>query len=103
MDDEKGPQVYKIDPAGHYWGYKATCAGTKDQEGQNYLEKKVKSNENMDKTTVIQTAITCLQSILSSDFKSTEVEMGIVEEGKRFRKLTEEEIDQHLTAISERD
>lgn len=103
VDDEKGPQLYKIDPAGHFWGYKATSAGTKEQEAQNYLEKKIKANPAMDETTTTQTAIMCLQSVLSADFKSTEIEVGIVVRDSRFRKLTEDEIDAHLTAISERD
>lgn len=42
VDDEKGPQVFKIDPAGHYYGYKATAAGVKEQEATNFLEKRFK-------------------------------------------------------------
>ncbi|OQS02897.1 proteasome subunit alpha type-6 [Thraustotheca clavata] len=103
VDDEKGPQLYKTDPAGHYWGYKATSAGVKDQEAQNYLEKKIKANDSMDHETTIHTAITCLQSVLSADFKPSEIEVGIIAQGERFRKLTESEIDGYLTAISERD
>jgi 20S proteasome subunit alpha 1 len=37
VDDEKGPQVFKIDPAGHVLGYKATAAGTKEQVRNNYM------------------------------------------------------------------
>merc|ERR550514_1165544 len=32
VDDEKGPTLFKIDPSGNYFGYKAAAAGTKDQE-----------------------------------------------------------------------
>ncbi|EQC37449.1 proteasome subunit alpha type-6 [Saprolegnia diclina VS20] len=103
VDEEKGPQLYKIDPAGHFWGYKATAAGVKDQEATNYLEKKIKANAAMDHETTVHTAITCLQSVLSADFKPSEIEVGIIVEGERFRKLTENEIDGYLTAISERD
>ena len=31
VDDEKGPQVFKVDPAGHVLRYKATAAGSKEQ------------------------------------------------------------------------
>ena len=41
-DVEKGPQVYKTDPAGYYCGYKATSVGSKSTEGNNYLEKKIR-------------------------------------------------------------
>ena len=42
IDEEKGPCLYKNDPAGYYVGYKATSAGAKEQEALNFLEKKVK-------------------------------------------------------------
>jgi 20S proteasome subunit alpha 1 len=103
VDDEKGPQLFKIDPAGHFWGYKATSAGVKEQEAQNYLEKKIKANPAMDYEATLHTAITCLQSVLSADFRPNEIEVGVVVQGQRFRKLTEDEIEVHLTAISERD
>jgi len=41
LDQERGPQVFKCDPAGYFVGYKATSAGTKSQEATNFLEKKV--------------------------------------------------------------
>lgn len=79
-----------------------------------------------------QIAISALQSVLQEDFKATEIEVntqvpfsqvkfsilqcvvfisipcdwqvGVVrKEDRVFRSLTTEEIDQHLTAISERD
>jgi len=42
IDEDRGPQVYKTDPAGYYCGYKATSAGAKQTEANNYLEKKVR-------------------------------------------------------------
>ena len=29
-DIEKGPLLYKVDPAGHYFGYHATSSGVKE-------------------------------------------------------------------------
>jgi 20S proteasome alpha/beta subunit len=84
VDDEKGAQLFKIDPAGHFWGYKATSAGVKEQEAQNYLEKKVKANDSMDYETTLHTAITCLQSVLSADFRPNEIEVGVVRQGERY-------------------
>lgn len=83
IDDEKGPQLYKIDPAGHFWGYKATSAGKNEQQALNYLEKKVKANPKMDYTATLHAAITCLQSILSADFRSNEIEVGVARTGER--------------------
>ena len=45
VDDEDGPQLFKVDPAGHYLGFKACAAGSKEQEANNFLEKRVKGSE----------------------------------------------------------
>ncbi|XP_027355508.1 proteasome subunit alpha type-6-like [Abrus precatorius] len=104
IDDEYGPQLYKCDPAGHYFGHKATSAGLKDQEAINFLEKKMKNDPSFTYEETVQTAISALQSVLQEDFKATEIEVGVVrKDNPEFRVLSTEEIDEHLTAISERD
>ncbi len=107
IDEEKGPCLFKNDPAGYCVGYKATSAGVKEQEAINFLEKKVKgenAGNAFDETETIQTAISCLQSVLGEDLKSKELEVGIVTtENKNFRLLSSDVIEEHLTAISERD
>ncbi|XP_026430394.1 proteasome subunit alpha type-6 [Papaver somniferum] len=104
IDEENGPQLYKCDPAGHFFGHKATSAGLKEQEAINFLEKKMKNDPQFTYEETVQTAISALQSVLQEDFKATEIEVGVVrKEHAEFRVLTTEEIDEHLTAISERD
>lgn len=103
VDDEKGPQLHKIDPAGHYFGFKAVSSGVKEQEAMTLLEKKVKENSAMSEEEAVQAAIMTLQSVLSTDFKSNEVEIGVVSQNATFAKLTEAQIESHLVAIAERD
>jgi 20S proteasome subunit alpha 1 len=114
VDSEFGPQLYKCDPAGYYVGYKATASGPKEQEALNYLEKKLKNKEYAegDWKDVVELGITALSSVLSVEFKKNEIEIGIVggprldgDEGTdtAFRALTEEEIDERLQAIAEKD
>ncbi|KAG1688215.1 Proteasome subunit alpha type-6 [Nymphon striatum] len=103
-DDKNGPQVYKADPAGYYCGHKATSAGFKQTEANSYLEKKYKKKKNYNHVEAIQLAITALSSVLSADFKPSELEVGIVSKDEpKFRILTETEIDVHLVAIAEKD
>jgi len=114
LDSEYGPQLYKCDPAGYYTGYKATASGPKQQEAFNHLEKKLKNKDSAEGSweEVVELAITTLSTVLSVDFKKGELEIGIVggprTDGKEgtdpgFRALTEEEIDERLQAIAEKD
>lgn len=104
VDDERGPQLFKVDCAGHYYPYKATASGVKEQEATNTLEKKYKSESPVGEQETVEAAITTLQSVLSSDFKPDEVEIGVVvgPTGK-FRKLDNSEVEEYLTRIAERD
>ncbi|RQM05574.1 hypothetical protein DH86_00001617 [Scytalidium sp. 3C] len=114
LDSEHGPQVFKCDPAGYYTGYKATASGPKQQEAFNHLEKKLKNKDYAEGSweDVVELGITTLSTVLSVDFKKGELEIGIVggpradgEEGTDpgFRALTEDEIDERLQAIAEKD
>jgi len=104
MDDEKGPQLLRCDPAGHFLGFKACAAGQKEQEANNFLEKKVKANPNMDHKQAVECAIITLQTVIGSDLKPTDLEIGVVtKQNPKFTLLTEKEIDGFLTAISDRD
>lgn len=114
LDDEFGPQLFRCDPAGYYVGYLGAAAGPKQQDLMNQLEKKLKNKPHADGAwqDVVELAITTLSSVLSVDFKKGEIEVGIVggpkaggESGtqRAFRTLTEDEIDERLQAIADRD
>lgn len=114
VDDEFGPQLYKCDPAGYYTGYKATASGPKTQEAENFFEKKLKNKDYAEGSweDVVELGITALSTVLSVDFKKGELEVGIVGGPKAdgsegtdpaFRALTEDEIDERLQAIADKD
>jgi 20S proteasome subunit alpha 1 len=114
VDSEFGPQLYKCDPAGYYVGYKATASGPKQQEALNHLEKKLKNKLCAEGSweDVVELGIQTLSTVLSVDFKKGELEVGIVggpkpgnpqERTTEFRALTEDEIEERLQAISEKD
>lgn len=104
IDEEVGPQLFKADPAGYYCGYKATSVGAKQTESNSFLEKKLKKKKTFTFEETIETAIKCLSSVLSIDFKPSELEIAVVtKDSPEFRTLTEDEIDVYLTAIAEKD
>merc|ERR1711865_680645 len=107
IDEELGPQLFKCDPAGYFAGYKACSAGEKEDEAMNFLEKQFKAPDvaaTLDYEKTVQMAIHALQSVLSAEFKPSEIQVGVVTVADpTFREIGEEEIEAHLTAIAERD
>ena len=98
----------------------ATAAGAKEQEAVNALEKHFKAatgdapaadgevelpaaRRRLDAAEAVRLAISTMQSVLSSDFKASEIEIAVLHKNERFRVLSDSEVDAHLTAISERD
>lgn len=70
--DKMIPQLYRCDPAGYYVGYKATSAGSKEQEANNFLEKRFKPpepNPRLSYDDTVQLALACLQNVLGADLK----------------------------------
>ena len=120
VDDERGPQLFKVDPAGHFMGYKATAAGLKEQEANNLLEKEVRGSKEpapgaaapaagvnalaaLSADETVRCAIATYQQLLASDFRPDEIEVGVASGAERFRVLKADEVDAHLVAIAERD
>ncbi|KAG6514334.1 hypothetical protein ZIOFF_024687 [Zingiber officinale] len=89
IDEEKGAQLFKCDPAGHFFGHKATSAGLKEQEAINFLEKKMKNDPVFSYEETVQTAISALQSVLQEDFKATEIEFVLADPKPSIRSRSE--------------
>jgi len=122
VDEETGPQCFKLDPAGYFVGFHATSAGQKQQEAMNFLEKRWKKLEGepdvagqaLSRADVIEMAIEAISSVLSTDFKAGEIEIGIVSTGETkdgqegegpglWRVMGEQEKDYWLTRVGEKD
>jgi 20S proteasome subunit alpha 1 len=104
MDDERGPQLFKIDPAGHYQGYKAAATGEKEQSATNHLEREFKKKLELSTDDALKVAIKTLQTTLSTEFRSTDIEIGLVtSEEPNVRILTPEEIERELSKVGESD
>ena len=104
VDEDRGPSLFKCAPAGYFVGYSATSAGAKEVEAVNFLEKKVKSGASFDVNQTAQLAISALQHVLGEEAKASELEVAVVTaDNPNFRVISESEVEDHLTSISERD
>lgn len=101
VDDEKGAQCFKVDPAGHYLPYKAVATGKAEPDAMNFLEKRVDEMAELGEDGTVEMAISAMQYVLSTDFKSSEIEVAVVTAGEKFRILGQEEVESRLNAISE--
>jgi 20S proteasome subunit alpha 1 len=66
IDEERGPQIFKLDPAGYYVGFRATATGQKQQESMNHLEKLFKKEEGgikLPKDEVVEASLDHLKCI----------------------------------------
>ena len=84
----------------------ARLAGQKEQEANNYLEKRYKADPNpqLSYDDTVQLALACLQNVLGSDLKAPDVEAFVVKnDSLKFSPLSNEEIEAQLTALAERD
>ncbi|TKR81108.1 hypothetical protein L596_015043 [Steinernema carpocapsae] len=103
-DDEDGPQVFRVDPAGYFRGMRGVSVGVKQQPANSFLEKRLKKKLDYDHNETIQLALEGLQSAVGIDLKAADVEVVVVSKNdKSFRKLSSDDIDSHLNAIAERD
>ncbi|CAK9294424.1 unnamed protein product [Gordionus sp. m RMFG-2023] len=101
-DDENGPQVYKTDPAGYCCGFRAVAVGSKQTEMFSFLEKKFKKEEGLSMDQCIKLAISAMGTVLSADFKSSDLEIGVVTRDEPvFKILNENQIEHYLAKLAE--
>lgn len=97
-DPSLGPQIFKLDPAGYYVGFHATASGQKQQEATNLLEKSFKKGWKFDedangRNEVVELALSTLGTVLGTDLKSREVEVGVCERLQQTDKQREQGVD----------
>jgi len=104
IDEEFGPQCFRIDPSGSSVGFKAVSVGTKEQEAMTQLEKHYKKNEGeWSERETVETAIQTLQQVISTDFKASDIEIAVATKGNpRFRRMTEAEVEQYLNELADK-
>ena len=82
IDEEKGPQLYKTDPAGYYCGFKGCSVGVKQTEANSFLEKKIKKKHAWTQSETIEVSKVLKGMSLCLPYTCTRVESASESCGK---------------------
>jgi len=95
--DEKGPQLYQVDPSGAYWAWKASAIGKNYLNANTFLEKRY--NEEMEIEEAVHTAILTLKEGFEGAIDENNIEIGIIKNDKNFVKISPAVIKDYLTEL----
>ncbi|CAN1166310.1 Proteasome subunit alpha type-2-A [Linum perenne] len=95
--DDKGPQLYQVDPSGSYFSWKASAMGKNVSNAKTFLEKRY--TEDMELDDAVHTAILTLKEGFEGQISAKNIEIGIIGADKKFRVLTPAEIDDYLAEV----
>merc|ERR1712070_1269695 len=84
--DDKGPQLYQVDPSGAYWAWKASAIGRNYLNANTFLEKRY--NEEMEIEDAIHTAILTLKEGFEGAVDENNMEIGVIKDDMTFVKLS---------------
>ncbi len=80
-------------------------SGVKEQDAINFMEKEQKKRRwELEEDEVIKLAILTLQTVIGQEFKSNDIEIGVVSaKNPKFTKLNAERIEFYLNEVSKKD
>eukprot|EP00026_Physarum_polycephalum_P016153 Phypoly_transcript_17001.p1 GENE.Phypoly_transcript_17001~~Phypoly_transcript_17001.p1 ORF type:complete len:235 (-),score=46.58 Phypoly_transcript_17001:61-765(-) len=97
--DDKGPQLYQVDPSGSYWGWKASAIGKNMVNAKTFLEKRYKDNIELEDA--IHTAILTLKEGFEGQMTENNIEIGVIRESdKQFKVLTPATVKDYLNMLN---
>ncbi|MDP6459944.1 MAG: archaeal proteasome endopeptidase complex subunit alpha [Candidatus Hydrothermarchaeota archaeon] len=94
------PRLFETDPSGALIEYKATAIGMGRTTAMEIFEEKYMDDLNRD--AAINLALAVMNEITDGKLSGETVEMALIElKTKQFRKLTQEEVEEHISKIKE--
>ncbi|GFP92250.1 proteasome subunit alpha type-2-a [Phtheirospermum japonicum] len=95
--DDKGPQLYQVDPSGSYFSWKASAMGKNVSNAKTFLEKRY--TEDMELDDAVHTAILTLKEGFEGQISSKNIEIGVIGNDRVFKILTPSEIEDYLQEV----
>eukprot|EP01115_Flamella_aegyptia_P012758 TRINITY_DN64_c4_g1_i1.p1 TRINITY_DN64_c4_g1~~TRINITY_DN64_c4_g1_i1.p1 ORF type:complete len:234 (+),score=68.28 TRINITY_DN64_c4_g1_i1:53-754(+) len=92
--DDKGPQLYQVDPSGSYWAWKASAIGKNMINAKTFLEKRY--NDDLELEDAIHTAILTLKEGFEGQMDEHNIEIGVIGEDQEFRILSVAEVKDYI-------
>jgi 20S proteasome subunit alpha 2 len=96
--DETGPHLTQLDPSGAYYNWKATAIGKSSKNAKVFLEKRYKAD--MEIEDAIHTALMTLKEGFEGEMSSTNIEVGVIREDRKFQVLTPAQIKEYLDELN---
>jgi len=95
------PVIFQCDPSGAYFAWKATALGKNHLNARAFLEKRYpkETAEGLELEDAIHTAILTLKESFDGQMDENNIEIGVVEEGIGFKRLSPTEIKDYLDTI----
>jgi proteasome alpha subunit len=95
--DDLGVHLYETDPSGALVSYKAGSIGAGRNTVMEMFEEKYKDGMSQDES--IGLGLAALQKSSEDKLESKTVEVGVVVDGEKFRRLPEDEVARYLSRI----
>jgi len=96
--DEKGPQLYHMDPSGTYVQYDAKAIGSGSEGAQQTLVEMY--NKSMSLKEAVKTSLTILKQVMEEKLNSTNVEVSVVTPEANFHMYSKEEVEEAIKDVA---
>ncbi|XP_054277978.1 proteasome subunit alpha type-5-like [Macrosteles quadrilineatus] len=96
--DEKGPQLFHMDPSGTFVQFDAKAIGSGSEGAQQSLQEVY--HKSMTLKEAINSVLTILKQVMEEKLNSTNVEVVTVTPDKLFHMFTKEEVEQALESVA---
>merc|ERR1712126_766868 len=97
-DGKQVPSMFQCDPSGAYFAWKATAMGKNYINGKTFLEKRY--SEELELEDAVHIAILTLKESFEGQMTENNIEIGICNAQKGFRRLSPEEVKDYLASIA---
>mmetsp|Transcript_2077 Transcript_2077/g.2303 ORF Transcript_2077/g.2303 Transcript_2077/m.2303 type:complete len:158 (+) Transcript_2077:291-764(+) len=95
--DERGPQLFQVDPSGSYFAWKASAIGKSMTSAKAFLEKRHSDDSGLEDT--IHRALLTLKEGFEGEMNENNIELGVIGDDGVFRVIPSSEIKDYLDEV----